>query len=113
MSLLEDPLPLEPGDRSVATTHWWVMEWAGCVWATMLVIPIGLVLIIAPHVLREGGDAAGEAEAQGLHARLSSDRFEFRGRIIFDTVSGSRLALPDSNMMPGGAGGYWRNAVTI
>ena len=51
MSLLEDPLPLEPGNPSVATTHWWLMEWAGCVWATMLVIPIGLVLIIAPHVL--------------------------------------------------------------
>jgi len=55
-----------------------------------------------------GGDYRGRAVAskfEGIGRGLDVQGF------FFVTVSGGRITLIDSNMMPLGAGTYWRNAV--
>jgi hypothetical protein len=51
VALLQDPLPLETGERSLATRQWELIEWAGCIWATILVANIGLVTIVFAKAL--------------------------------------------------------------
>src|SRR2546428_14129337 len=51
-------------------------------------------------------------QVSGECVLLVKGGFVFLKKSIFDTGSGNRVSIPDSNVMPGGAGRYWRNAMT-
>ncbi len=51
MALLEDPLPLEDRQQSVATNTWRIMEFLGCLWATFIAAQIAWVLLVFPGLL--------------------------------------------------------------
>ena len=48
---MQDPLPLEDSRPSHAAWMWWLVEFLGSLWATIWVVELGIVLILAPHIL--------------------------------------------------------------
>jgi hypothetical protein len=51
LSLLQDSLPLEDSRPSQAAWMWWLVEFLGSLWATIWVVELGMVLILAPDIL--------------------------------------------------------------
>src|SRR3954471_17985113 len=86
MALLEDPLPLEDRQQSVATNTWRIMEFLGCLWATFVAAQIGWVLLLFPralHVFAPQVTRLGESWVQVIRWTLVALCLLLNGPFLF------------------------------